>query len=100
MNQPDVILEQQEYKPEEPGEVYVIMKRVKGGDPFGPPDFVQIVPQVDWRNFNNPLDVLNALEIAKSMVIQTIMQQQQAVAQSQAATNPNLQRPGWVKNRN
>lgn len=88
------IIEQVPYKSDEPSELYVIMKRKK--DPLGPPEQYQVFTQVDWQNFPNPMEILNALEIAKATVINIMMQQQQA----QAGQNPNFKRPPWVKDRN
>jgi hypothetical protein len=88
------VIKQMPYNPDQPGELYLIVKKER--DFNGPPDSYQVKVQVDWQNFMNPMDILNALEVTKGVVVQTMMQQQQAMVNQ----NPNMKRPPWVKDRN
>lgn len=79
---------QEYYNPKEPSQLYLKLERIEkeGGK-------IDLKTTVDWINFSGPLDTLIALEIAKATVVNTMIQQQQAVMQR----NPNLQKPPWAK---
>lgn len=91
----DIQAEVMPYKPDEPSEIYVEQKRTPSKIPGAPPEAYDIHTDASIRNFPSPMDVLNALEIAKALIIQSLMQAQQAGLNK----NPNFGKPPWAKNK-